>query len=101
MAYPNAPAPLAQKIAVTRGLVMLFAVDELELPDGAAVYNLGDSSSTLAMSSASRAASPTFHLNQLNGLPVITFDGVNDRMPVTRSHILYFNVDVQWTFSAL
>lgn len=75
---PPSPAAIVQPNAVA-GLYAWYKADSLGLGDGAAVTSWADSSGNgLTLTQATGANQPIFHTAGVNGLPAVTFDGVND-----------------------
>lgn len=69
--------------SVVSGIVLWVRADSLALADGAAVASWADSSNANAYAQGTGAAQPLYKNNgtdDINGLPVVTFDGSNDTL---------------------
>jgi hypothetical protein len=65
------------------GCVLWLKADALSLSDGDPVATWADSSGQNNDATQSGSARPTYQTNELNGLPVVRFDGNNDLMLLT------------------
>src|SRR5688500_13028317 len=71
----------AAGVGTSTNLKMWFDANSLSLPGGSAVATFTDiSGNGNHLTQSLSAKRPTYTTNGLNGMPVLTFDGVNDFM---------------------